>query len=408
MTIFQKQLTYWNYQLSQFEDSRVLGIQTLAKSANQFSFATEYIDRNSNPSWKIQLAKGQDASTSYTRRGGFLDPALLVGSTLTVGPRVLGNPSYRITGKNLMLWPGPSIPVNQPQEDAALSDLALTRLKRKLSSQAGSFKALVPLAELRELRRTIVDTAHSSLALVHTLLNIRKTKRDAFKRASEAWLNWSFGISPTISDANKLINSIGSFLDRKDHNLRLTGIASKTWHTGIKGSVPGGQTGCYNAPVTGDAFSVHTLSYKYIAGFDLKLLSGNTYGISDHFGLELGELVPTFWELVPYSWLIDYFTTMGAFLDDAFTSPPGTSKYVVRCKRYTHKSDLYIRHTLTNSGEVYLTSERCVPGEYFWYEFVRTPLTSLPRTALRFKSLDEVGLNAVTRLLNLTSLLIRK
>ena len=39
------------------------------------------------------------------------------------------------------------------------------------------------------------------------------------------------------------------------------------------------------------------------------------FGIPELFGVDLSSVAPTSWELIPYSWLVDYFTDVGSAID---------------------------------------------------------------------------------------------
>jgi hypothetical protein len=112
-----------------------------------------------------------------------------------------------------------------------------------------------------------------------------------------------------------------------------------------------------------------------------------------------------------YSWVWDYFTTVGAFLDDVFTSDPSKCIYCVKSELYTAEVVGTVRATAnraypatTKYWEDYV-DDAVFTGKYF--NFQRTPLAKLPNRALRFKTVDEIGFNAVNKVLNLASVLIQ-
>jgi len=284
--------------------------------------------------------------------------------------------------------------------NSAIDQQALLDLKRKLKKQIGSFDSLAPIGELRECRGLIRGLANSATGIVKTLVDIKKTRGgSAFKYASEAWLNWSFGVKPMISDVKKLATAIAKFQQRSDRNIVITGNASTDW---ISGQLGFGLTGARGASVNSRRSSHHTLSYRYTASFNLLLSSANNYGAADHFGFDVPSLVPAAWELMAFSWLLDYFSTMGDFLDDAFSSPSANSVYVVQTRKYTMESDID-QWFVPDSGTIILNQTR---GTHHvrYFEFQRTPFSALPRIAVRFRTLDEIGKGGVNKLLNLVSL----
>lgn len=378
-----------------FDDSTPSGVATWSGNSTKAGV--------SNPNWKVQVAKGQDATTAYTR-------SVLNGKAFSVsgtaywppGTLVLGTKHFAHSHGVIQPSANPGSAINSA-EDYALRDQALGRLKRKLSSQTKSAQALVPIVELREMRGLIRTTAELSTNLVKSLLAIKQRRgRTAHKFASEAWLSWSFGIKPMIADTKAIADSIGEYLTREDFSVRLTGSASKQWISSFRQLKT---TGIYGATLNWHGDLIHELSYRYTAGFDINWKSANNYGISDQLGLNIGSLPSVGWELIPYSWLVDYFTTTGAYLDDTFSSNASTTKFVVLNKRYTLQGGIGGGLDKISSQVVEST---CRPGYIDYFLLTRTPYgTQLPTRQLRFKSWDEIGVNGVNRLLNLASLLVK-
>lgn len=354
-----------------------------------------------NPNWRERVRLGLDVSSPYFRRVVGVTPARIYG-------RARGFPygwNYRAVEYNSN-YRGVFFDTNIDAQlflgdDTVLRDQALTRLKRKLSNRTKSVNVLVPLAEIRELHGMVRGIASSATELVTSLIDIRKTRgKSAYKYAAEKWLLWSFAISPTIAEINSISDAIDTYLHMKDHMFRNIGKAERTWVTSWH---PGVTTGMYGADLERRYRLEHKLSYLYGGGFATAIRAGNNYGLGPQFGLEFGALIPTAWELVPYSWLIDYFTTVGAFLDDVFVSDSCQTRYLFMNRRYECNVELSTR--FVKAQNTFFLDENHKKGSFYVREFRRTPLSSLPVANLRFKSLDEVGRNAVNRLLNLTSLL---
>jgi hypothetical protein len=292
--------------------------------------------------------------------------------------------------------------------DGVLFDQALAKVKRQVRQYDGDFNLIVPLAELRDLRRTIVGSAALSQKLMWDLINIRATKgKSAAKWASQAWLNYGFGVKPLINDAKDIANSIAAYLSKKQGVRNLSGSASKDW---VKSGKADGFTGTYHARMKTNFHQICHLSYRFTGAYDVAISAANDYAAADHFHLDTG-LLPAAWELIPYSWVVDYFTTMGAFLDDAFTTPGGTTKYLTCSRRFTCDYTEDISHyidPLSFPNERYKAFLENTNGVGFvsLYEFERTSYTSIPSRSLRLKTVDEVGQHAVNKLLNLSSIFI--
>lgn len=359
---------------------------------------------NQNPNWRVQVAKKADATTAYERTSFKYRPMTSRATSFGIKQSTPVRKYYE--GTIVHDYPfDPSVIIDS-SDDLSLRSRASERLSRRLATQTSQMNALVPLAELREMRGLITSIARSSVDLFIALGKARKTKgKSVYQYASDIWLTYSFGIKPTLNDINALSKSIDEIINGYDRTVRVSATASKQWSSRVaplQGVVNlfGAQ---HNRFITAD----HTLSYRYVSGFDIQLRSGNNYGISDELGLDFGALIPTFWELVPYSWVVDYFTNVGAYLDDTFISPPGNTKFVSLNKRYTCIIKVDGKFTPATSSDN-VTSQFCRKGYASYFHFTRTPLgTSFPRPSLRIRSADEIGANAVNKLLNLASVFIQ-
>lgn len=395
MTITSTKNRYRFYQNATTYDAVLGTTSTYTSGSSEASFGVgdSYVDRIQNRDWKVQVAKGVNASTNYRR----------VGQEISVGSarcETLRKSDGRYRGKDILrIAPAWTFAV---ATDSALQNLALSRLKRKLSKQTGSMNAMAPLGELKDLGVTIRGIKELTTGVLSTLINIKRTRgASAYKYAAKAWLTFNFGVSPLLSDFAKACASIEKYLTNADHTVRLTGSAQKDWFTNSSES---NITGCLGATAKSKSVFYQTLSYKYVAGFDLKIDSSNDYGVGQHFGLGLPQLLPTIWELTAFSWVVDYFTNVGDFLEDAFTAPPGVTKYVVLNRRHTVEVFSTVDHTLTAEYKFVSNSPGMSYGRY--YDFQRTSLSSLPHVGLDFKTQQQIGSFGLSKVLNLASVLV--
>lgn len=410
MTIYQYQPTYWYYR-NGVEWGRGGGSPTQQPYWLPFSTGgsislgqslTDYRDLNKNKDWRQKVARKQDATTAYyVRKINFL-PMSSYAEVNIWNPLYGGIPEGAWEFQRNM----DSLPtVTQGLEDSALADLANSRLKRKLNNRTQSFDLIVPLAEIGDLRRTIVGAANLTSNTVMALKNVKRGNlKKAWQQASDIWLTYSFGVSPMLRDIRDIGQSISSYLTRYDSIDRLTGSASRDW---VSSKKYGPLTAISGLNRWSFWEFKHTLSYKYICGHRFTLGSANDYSIFDHLGISPARLVPSAWEATAFSWVLDYFGTIGDFLDDTFSTKNGQSVYVVRNRRYTIEGVGKTYYVKSGSKNVTQFHERCIPGFFNMYEFQRTSLAALPSRVLRFRTLDEMGFSGVTKLLNLTSVLAK-
>lgn len=361
-----------------------------------------------NTTWKDDLERGADASTSYDRKS--IDfPGLILNTVYypKTGPKKAGiiTSNYRGT-----INPFTSIPSVQQVFDA--DDRALKVIKGKLMQSSEEFRALLPLVEIRQTQSLIQDTAESTINLLTELYKISTGKgkfRELRRRASAAWLNFSFGIAPTLSDIHALTQSVASYYNGVEgFRQRFTGQAAVSWMDEQKI-----QTTYIENPVFysyGRVFREMDYSVRYIAGVKYNINSswnGTVHNLDQHFGLRFEQLLPAFWELVPCSWVVDYFTTVGDYLNDIVETPSGMTSYIVKCQRFRCKAWQNVS-TQNNAPLSYTVQNTGYRGrhEANSFHFKRTPLESLPHRSLRIKTANEIAGRAVNKALNLASVVL--
>lgn len=357
---------------------------------------------NQDRDWRIKVAKHANASLGYKIVKTKHFPTRAYATSWGIAATGPNGIKYRYAGNCHMVPAVDPTPRFFIGDDVALRDQALTRLKRKLAAQSSQVNILVPLAEITELRRLLQSLAMSAITLLYALGQLQRgNPLKAAKHASELWLAWSFGVKPTLSDIKSTCEAIDHWINGKDRFVKLTGTANKEWNSSYRTEV----TGVFGAKSYVTQRYHHTLSYRYTGGFDVNPMSGNNYSAGAQFGLEFGAIIPTFWELVPFSWIVDYFTTMGQFLNDTFVSANGQLKYLVLNRRYTcdvEESIEFVSNGKVTDGVMYDANV----GGYMHFNFDRSPLSTIPHPALRFKQFDEIGINVVNRLLNLAGVFI--
>lgn len=361
-------------------------------SFNMYTIGTESITRNSNPYFRNQILSGTDASTAYTRNGFDVTAGIVSGSTKAV---VGGN---RFRGERYDMYVN-SLPSTTFDSGLVVND-ASNILKRKLRQFTGQSNQLINVAELRELPKLIQGIAGSATNLINLVTSSKRRGNDLIKFASDSWLTWSFGISPTIGAVDDAIASVNDYLSKDNHTVKEYGIFTKD---SIVSATTLNSTGPDHALYDFYGRYKANLSCKLTAGYKYTLSSSNNYSLPKHLGFDISSVVPTIWELIPYSWMIDYFTTAGSFIEDNFSADFGTSVYL--CQNVLYKLDGEVSCKIKPIGSGQITGFTHIPMKYKYFHFTRTPLLNLPRAPLRFKTSDEIAHSAVNKLLNLASLL---
>jgi len=231
----------------------------------------------------------------------------------------------------------------------------------------------------------------------------RGNLRDAAAKASDLWLGWNFGVAPTISDANSAINAVGKRMEARHEVLTLSGSAKfKSIVNEAKyADTTCGDIGAWNIYKR----VIYEGRVRYSGGFNVTPSSANNYSINEQFGLDFGHIVPALWELTPFSWAVDYFTNMGEYLEDTFTSPAGTTLYLNKSVKAT--ATTIFRFGLTPNWWMTNVTNNNTLDKYEIGIFTRSISPSLPHNHLRFRTLDEIGRNGVSKVLNLASVLMK-
>lgn len=363
----------------------------------------------SNPDYKSEIAKRVDAGTYYYRR------KFVVGQPDHYYYAVCGrnDPTYKYYAQASAFRGinGLQKFTSFPSDLAWVDDLALKRLKSKIAGSNSTFKALVPLGELKETRALYRTTVETTNKMLKTLLEVKRRPKRVFAAASKAWLQFSFAISPTIADLASATESISAYLTREDFGGTYKGSATeRTTRSRTNSDL---QSFCSMYGLRSDAAGPirETYTCRYVAGVKFNMRTANNYGLLDFnrsFGLGLGDLIPTAWELVPFSWVVDYFTTTGDVLSDTFEADASNTYYISKSRKYVYEYDDHIQ-VIKYASPLWPIATDFSDGNLSnsGYIYERQPVANLPTRSLRIKSLDEIGANGVKRVLNLAALLVK-
>jgi len=357
---------------------------------------------NSNRNYRVNIVKGSDASSAYTRTHlKAWKPAEYISASLYKPTKSLSSAYSSLAGV-----------VSSSGGSASYDAIALERFRKAIRSSNDSFKLLAPLAEARELHTTISGMMNLTGQFLHTVVNAKRALRrpkDFRRFAQDAWLTYSFGISPTVRDAQALGQSIASYISRRDRSVRIARGYSYNYNS---------LSLVYSSPTVASGFTTGNIkisgstnrTVNYVGGYDYNVASSNDYSIFDHLGFTPDQIPGTAWELLGLSWVVDYFVNVGDFIDDVFTATPAKQKYLVRT--VVERTDAsYVDDIKWGGGTDYLIVNRVVkPGVMSTVSVTRTLLATLPSATLRFRTMSEIGrpAYAVSRILNLASLLGRK
>jgi hypothetical protein len=217
--------------------------------------------------------------------------------------------------------------VNTVVQDDVAKREATKKFYRKVAGLHRELDGSVALGEMRETLRMLRNPAKSLFdsARRDYLDALKKRKhrnpRNWARGLSGAWLEWIFGVQPLISDINGALGA----LDRLNADPIITRNI-----TAVGRQRTSGATTQYlwnsgnNLRFRGSAVRTAKQKYKYRALYmrELSEIKNMTTAqrAAELFGLTADRFVPTVWELMPWSFLVDYFTNVGDILEQSFTS----------------------------------------------------------------------------------------
>lgn len=344
-----------------------------------------------NPGWRVVISKGGDAGSSYSRVKYSLSPTKYLTQAENTSTLCKGYGS---------LW---GSVVTSENDVTALNNQAIGRLRNRLNGKIGNAQLGPPLAESREIHRLVRQVNDLGMSTFKALLAAKASKgKSITKQASDIWLGFGFGVNPLLKDLQSGADSILHYVTRMDRRVVVSGTASTDY---TSGSLGGSSQALTNLSfIAFDKTTHHVQSVRYVAGVNINVRGGSNYGVTDHLGLKVGALPSILWELTPYSWVVDYFTTVGSWLDDTFYTLPVTVTYLSRSYKYQSVTT-NVPRAVPISGATALIAGNSSIMRY--NKFTRTILApTLPTRSLAFKSVDEIASHGLTKLLNLGSVLL--
>jgi hypothetical protein len=313
------------------------------------------------PHFRRLIATGQNATTSMTgvkydllRAAGVLQ-YLQERNNPDANPANFPNRTYIATG-DLCYF---ALPADAGIEDGltptTASNQALTRYYANIAAVDTQFKGMVFTGELREALRLIKSPAKSfRLGIDHYLSYLRRHGRrvDRRRRPSfvrDTWLEYSFGWKPLINDIDSGIKAFYASRLIKPIFEMVRGSARQRVSSDL------GLKTASNGPLNWQWRVLHDEEY-YVQYYGTYHSKGN--GVPDNhvYGFTPSEFIPTLWELLPYSFLVDYFTNIGDIV----------SSWSYRMLGATFTSQLRRRvHVYRSSDEAFVPP----PPDTFTYKY---------------------------------------
>jgi len=271
-----------------------------------------------NPGYKKAIRRLQEAGTNYSVE--VYQEGTIQGSA-KLNYKYPGSNGYRyrqeIRGD---LARGGNVPPSPPilPDLSALDIQARLGFISKAQRARGGFETGVFLGELRETIRTIVRPASSVRgALDDYYRDVKKRTRGkrgvrALNRAvAGSWLETSFAIKPLLAEVDNAMETIAGQNLVYDQPISFTAKDAYNGSRTVRVCGYSGVGGGVFAYAHRDVAKM-LVKYKGLVAWESENLAPTWRST---WGLTLRDFVPTVYELIPYSWLVDYFSNLGAIIN---------------------------------------------------------------------------------------------
>lgn len=289
------------------------------------------------------------------------------------------------------------------------NNLALKRVYRKLDALVGEMKLLVSAGEAAETIRMLRSPTRSLFEGVSRYVDDAKRhvkslrrrqpikRRSAITRANTVlgglWLEHRLGWTPLINDIEGAFGSLTKIAQRpheKEHFV-VSGQGESVSATPSYATITWVGLG---ADANARWRRERRISVRYIVGVTLDPNISKLGAVRDGFGLHWSEFVPTVWELIPYSFVADYFTNIGDVVS-AFSTRQRNISWIVKTTQTGQLNTLEELVPLIWSSSSGYENTKAVQGRpkgvYSKGSFTRELPSSLDIPSLEVNGFDKVN-----------------
>jgi hypothetical protein len=282
-----------------------------------------------NPFWRSQVRAGNNATTPFT---GVFDDITSIPGDFWLRCQAPGSggtgPFYklRLSGDVALRRC-----IGDPPDWGAISSTTaynrgLLAYLKEVNSVNKAFDGLTFMGELRETSKMLRSPAKGIRNILDGYLNRlgeskRKRPKDWKKNLSSTWLESTFGMLPLLTDVQNFAQAWNSLLDKNRDTYVLVskvGVDEKANPTNTYGELLASMVGSY-APVVLHRQRATDRAVVRFRGKVWRRVFATRYDTAAHFGFEPRQFVPTAWELLPWSFLIDYFSNIGDVIESGVT-----------------------------------------------------------------------------------------
>lgn len=289
------------------------------------TYTLRYTDTASgakNPKHKAQIRNCQDAGTPYTatkHRAIYMTGSMTRFAKVKCTLPGRKDYFYVVGGSGSRVFPVFGI---VPGPSVRAKNEAKTSFVKKANETSHKLMGGTYIKEWKETIGGIISPFKGAQALVrHYLSSLKKSSRsirsrkEADKVVSSSWLEFQFGLSPLLGDIEAAAQALAALK-----------LAAPKTTVPIRGY--GMDNSFVEYPTTASNFGLVTrqskkyfyeTSYQYTGRIKNSIEApGTPTHLLELLGLNIRSFVPTIWELIPFSFVVDYFTNVGDMINGAF------------------------------------------------------------------------------------------
>jgi hypothetical protein len=308
-------------------------------------------DLSSDPKWEEKVAKHSDATNPYKvvrypAKKPYINAPFVgtwVNKTQEYRPRIQ---SATLQGYPLVSEARPTSVTFGPVDIARLDTLAKLGMLAKIRELEGSWNSPLFLAELKETIRMVRNPLGGLFREARSyrrrarriILSYRRRPGKMMDLLNNQYLQWTYGVAPLINDVKGAMSAIQEFLTPDTARITrlqttLKDVVLPVLWTGDRSGTASYESGRIRLEFVRHAEL--TSSVRYICGVYEETQGPSTDRAIQLSGMDLAKsFVPTAYELLPYSFLLDYVSTVGSVVNGMFTH---TGSVVWKCKNLKDK-----------------------------------------------------------------------
>lgn len=307
------------------------------ETSTAFRTSQTWIDSRSgveNLEWRKAVRAGRNATTSYTASFQTASP-LNCSATATV-TRADKTYSTRSISGHLTGWWG--TPPNPSDRGLSVADLAARQqFVSQYRSRRTQFQSGVFFGEIMKTVNMIRNPAsalRNGLDRYHSDVKRRlKRSKHPQRTVRDTWLEYSFGWTPLINDVADAARLAIADPFAYQEVLQAT---SRDVQVDVRG------TGATSNSFLQLYFLHRSTGYGQVRYKGAIRAEVSPPSFPEQLGLSWSNVLPTVWELIPYSFLIDYFTNVGRVIEGISEGP---IRLAWGCKTTIRKGQFEIERT---------------------------------------------------------------